>query len=192
MRWSLKLGQVLGIKLFVHWTFLILLTWVFVMHLGSGDSAAAAAQGVLFVLVLFACVLLHEMGHALTAARYGVKTRDITLLPIGGVARLERMPTEPKQELLVALAGPAVNVAIAGLILLGWWAVMGRMPGPAAWETEFFPQLLAVNLFLVVFNMVPAFPMDGGRVLRSLLAQRMDYIRATLIAARIGQVIAVG
>src|SRR6185503_17841052 len=118
MKWSWRLGSIAGIALYVHATFVLLLAWIAIGQYRSSHSAIAALNGVLFVLAVFLMVVLHELGHALMARRYGVRTRDITLLPIGGVARLERMPREPKQELLVALAGPAVNVAIAGLLYL--------------------------------------------------------------------------
>ena len=193
MRWSFKLGQVWGIKLFVHWTFLILLIWAFAMQVGAGESVTAAIERVFFILALFACVLLHEMGHARAALRYGIRTRDITLLPIGGLARLERMPREPKQELVVALAGPAVNVVIAGLIFLVLFALNGNAPVSELLQYEggFLQQLMWVNMFLVAFNLIPAFPMDGGRVLRALLARVFNYMTATTVAARIGQILAV-
>lgn len=193
MRGSWSLGQVAGIRLQVHWTFLILIAWVVVQHASQGANAAQVAVGVALVLAVFGCVILHELGHALTARRFGILTRDITLLPIGGVARLERMPDDPRQELLVAIAGPAVNVVIAAVL----WAVLlanGTLPplaDAARVGGSFLGTLLAVNVVLVGFNLLPAFPMDGGRVLRALLALKLPYARATRIAANAGTGMAV-
>ena len=195
MKWSWRIGSIAGIALYVHATFVLLLAWVAISDYQRSHSASSALIGVVFVVAVFATVVLHELGHALWARRYGIKTRDITLLPIGGVARLERMPREPKQELLVALAGPAVNVLIAGLLYL-WLAATGGMPAfldsaslsSGFLDRTFIAQLLAVNVWLVLFNLIPAFPMDGGRVLRAVLAMRnRDYARATEIAARVGR-----
>ena len=193
MKWSLKLGRLLGIDVYIHFTFLLLLGFIGLSHWMADRSLGAAANGMIFFLCLFACVLLHEYGHALMARRYGIPTKDITLLPIGGVARLERMPDKPIQELWVALAGPAVNVVIAAA--LGAWLTFTNAWEPisalSATKGGLLERLFAVNIFLVVFNLLPAFPMDGGRVLRSLLAMRLEYARATRIAARIGQGMAV-
>ncbi|HEX8310966.1 MAG TPA: site-2 protease family protein [Chthoniobacteraceae bacterium] len=193
MRWSFQLARIAGIDVKIHATFFLLLAWFGYVHYRAG-GASAAVMGVVFVCLVFVCVLLHEFGHALAARRYGIKTPDITLLPIGGVARLEKMPDNPFQEVVVALAGPAVNVVIAFLL----WAVLGlagNMPDLMMLQEAHIPlpvKLLFVNITLVIFNLIPAFPMDGGRILRALLAMRMDYARATHIAATTGQVIAVG
>jgi len=193
MRWSWKLGEIAGISIFVHATFLMLVGWVALSHWAIEHSVAAAVGGSLFVLALFGCVVLHELGHALTARRYGVRTRDITLYPIGGIARLDRIPEVPRQELLVALAGPAVNVVIAAALALLLLAAGG---GVSLAELDiakgpFLERLLLLNVFLAGFNLIPAFPMDGGRVLRALLATRFSYARATELAASVGQAIAI-
>ncbi len=193
MKWSFKIGRFAGIDVYMHFTFLLLISWVALVHWRQGQSVAAVIGGVTFILVIFLCVVLHEFGHALTARRYGIQTRDIILLPIGGVARLQKIPTDPIQELWVALAGPAVNVAIA-IALFMWLKVTASLePLQVLTVTggPFLERIMAVNIFLVIFNMIPAFPMDGGRVLRALLATRKDYARATQIAANIGQGIAV-
>jgi Zn-dependent protease len=189
MKWSWRLGEVAGIGVYMHATFLLLIGWVALSHWLQEGTLAATLAGVGFILALFLCVVLHEFGHALTARRYGIKTRDITLLPIGGVARLERMPDEPRQELWVALAGPAVNVVIAA-VLFAWLQITGSLE-PLSRLTmtggPFVERIMMVNLSLVAFNLLPAFPMDGGRVVRALLAMRMEYTRATQVAASLGQ-----
>jgi Zn-dependent protease len=189
MRWQWKLGTFAGIDVFVHATFLLLIGWVGYSHWLESESWAKVAEGILFILALFLCVVLHEYGHALTARKYGIKTRDITLYPIGGVARLERMPEKPIEELWVALMGPAVNVVIAALIFTYLFVTNGLVPltDLTVASGSFLGRLMAVNVSLVLFNLIPAFPMDGGRVLRALLAMRMDYVRATQVAATIGQ-----
>ena len=189
MKWNWKIGKLAGIDLYIHATFLLLLGWVALSHWTASKSVTAVVAGVVFILALFACVLLHELGHALAARRFGIATKDITLLPIGGLARLERMPEKPSEELWVALAGPAVNVVIAAALYI--WLTL--MQGPVALSQmgmasgTFLERILFANVWLVVFNLIPAFPMDGGRVLRALLATRMEYLKATQIAAGLGQ-----
>jgi Zn-dependent protease/CBS domain-containing protein len=184
-RWSWRIGAIRGIEIRVHATFSLLLVWLGAAAWREQGTWTAVASEVAFILALFACVALHELGHALTAQRFGVGTRDITLLPIGGIARLERMPEESRHELLIALAGPAVNVVIAGVGfgVLALWP--GADPlGPLA-------RLATANVALAVFNLLPAFPMDGGRVLRAVLAARMGRLAATRRAAAIGRGFAV-
>jgi Zn-dependent protease/CBS domain-containing protein len=192
MKWSLKIGQLAGTVVYVHVTFFVLLAWIGVIDGLEKGSLAAAAEAVGFTMTLFACVVLHEFGHAFMARRFGIRTRDITLFPIGGVGRLERIPEIPSQEFLIALAGPAVSVGIAGALFVAL-----RLLGPALrfeelalGDVPFAERLMFINAGLAVFNLLPAFPMDGGRVLRALLAMRVDYVRATEVAARTGQGIA--
>lgn len=189
MKWSLKLGTYRGIPVYIHATFVLIILWVALSHWMRGHDIGTTLSGILFVLLLFSFVVLHEFGHALMAQKYKIKTRDITLLPIGGVARLEKMPDEPREELWVALAGPAVNVVIAAILFMVLTITSSMEPLSTLSVTggNFLERLMIVNIFLVAFNMLPAFPMDGGRVLRALLAMRMEYSRATQIAATIGQ-----
>ncbi len=196
MAWSWKIGRLAGIQLYMHWTFLLLIAFIGYLYLSRGATLGAALLGIAFILALFGCVVLHELGHALMARRFGVPTRDITLLPIGGMARMQRIPEHPTQELLVAIAGPAVNVAIAAILAVTLW-VMGQLGGASysglleVGRGNFLANLMWVNLILVVFNMLPAFPMDGGRVLRATLAYFLPYTTATTIAATAGQAMAV-
>jgi Zn-dependent protease len=199
MKGFLKLGKVAGIRLEVHWTFALLLIWAgYIEFQNSGNlERIAVNQG--FILVLMACVVLHELGHALTARKFGIKTQRIILLPIGGVATLDKMPEKPEQELLVALAGPAVNVAIAILLsLIVPLKSYFNFDNVVVEEMLYTPNLqnflfylFVANVMLVVFNLIPAFPMDGGRVLRALLAFRLSRVDATNIAASIGQALAI-
>jgi Zn-dependent protease len=177
---SMRLGTLMGIPIRVHFTFYLLLGVFFLVNLVRGGVVAALASLILITAV-FGLVVLHELGHAMAARAFGIRTHDVTLLPIGGVARLERMPREPRQEFWIALAGPAVNLAIAGLLGIWLFATGG------ATASTFAGRLMVINLALVFFNLLPAFPMDGGRVLRAVLARRMGHVRATDIAAGVGK-----
>lgn len=192
MTWSFSLGRLLGSELRVHVTFFLLLAWVGFAAYSNGGWPAAV-DNLIFVLALFACVVAHEFGHALMARRFGIKTPDITLLPIGGLARLERMPDKPMQEVWVALAGPAVNIVIwIVLVALGAGMPDGSITQIDSAGVGLLKRLAYVNLLLAAFNMIPAFPMDGGRVFRALLCLKMDRVKATRIAALGGQIVAVG
>ena len=192
MKWSWNLARVRGTDVNIHVTFVALLAWIALDGLASGGLASAFGS-VTFIILLFGCVLLHEFGHVTAARVFGIRTPDITLYPIGGVARLERMPEKPVQELIVALAGPAVNVVIAGglFLLLGAGVGLGGIKSLGDPGTALLARLAAVNIFLVVFNLIPAFPMDGGRVLRAVLALRMGFLPATRNAARVGRALAI-
>jgi Zn-dependent protease/CBS domain-containing protein len=188
MRWSLHIGSLGGTEIRIHVTFLLFLIWLGAVYYRQG-GADAAVQGTLFIVLIFSCVLLHELGHVFAARRYGVQTRDVTLWPFGGIASMERMPEKPSQELIVALAGPAVNVVIALVLFLYLGATLDpenitRIDDP---KVSMALKVMVANVILVLFNMIPAFPMDGGRVLRALLAMRMGNARATELAAMIGQ-----
>jgi Zn-dependent protease/predicted transcriptional regulator len=197
MKGSFRLGTIAGIGVFVHWTFSILIAYIIFSSYRQGADLYQTLWLLLFVLSIFVTVFLHELGHATAARRYHIKTRDITLLPIGGVARLDRMPEKPLEELVVALAGPAVNVIIAVVC-----AFMVRLPetpeeiqaqlSGAIHAGNFMLNFILVNLWLSVFNLLPAFPMDGGRVLRAILSMRMSRVQATRIAVRTGQLLAIG
>jgi len=196
LRGSLTIARIAGIPIRVHWTFALLLAWIFATGAMQNRTLIDGASAAMFVIAIFVCVVLHELGHALAARRFGVGTRDITLLPIGGVAMLERMPEKPWQELVIAVAGPLVNVVIAAALFTGlmWKDGMDaflRMDQPGHYTTNFVASLAAVNLWLVVFNMIPAFPMDGGRVLRAIMASFLGHERATQGAAIVGKIVAV-
>jgi len=191
MTWSLKIGQIAGTAVRIHITFLLFVAWIWAASYFA-DGAPAAWSGLAYILALFLCVLVHEFGHILTARAFGIATPDVTLLPIGGVARLERIPENPVQEFLIAIAGPLVNVAIA-IVLIALFDARLDTAHLAAMENSkvsLIDRLAIANLFLAVFNMIPAFPMDGGRVLRALLAIRLGFLRATKVAATVGQGVA--
>jgi Zn-dependent protease len=204
MTWSFRIGRFFGIDVFVHATFVLLLWFVGETYYRTGSWLAALDQ-LVFILLVFAIIVMHEYGHALTARLFGVKTKDIILLPIGGVARLESIPQKPWQEFLIAIAGPLVNVVLA-VLCFAWLMVDGTLaailrelmrqpPDVKALQSihnaSIVSRILEINVYLVLFNLIPAFPMDGGRMLRAVLAMGLDYVQATWIAARVGQAAAV-
>jgi stage IV sporulation protein FB len=191
VRWSIPIGWVKGTVVRLHFTFILFLAWIGVALFAQGGMQAALG-GIGFLLLLFLCVVLHEFGHILAARHFGIHTPEVLLLPIGGVSRLERIPERPREELFIALAGPAVSLAIAAALV----AILGGFPGPAEILAapsgrSLLAQLAFANLGLLIFNLFPAFPMDGGRVLRAILSARFGHLRGTRIAARTGQLVAV-
>lgn len=192
MSWSFSLGRLFGSELKVHVTFLVLLGWIS-LAAWMTEGVSAALQNAIFVLALFACVIAHEYGHAIMARRFGISTPDITLLPIGGMARLSRMPEKPNQEIAVALAGPAVNLVIWALLVVFLDADAGieELARGSSQGGGLIDQLAIVNLYLLAFNLLPAFPMDGGRVLRAVLSGYMGRRRGTDAAALIGRIMAI-
>ena len=187
MSWSFTIGRLWGVAVRVHVTFAIFLVWIAVAAWQS-KGPEAALESVVFIVLIFICVTAHEFGHILAARRFGIETEDVTLLPIGGVASLRRMPDTPLRELAVALAGPAVNLVVGlALVLVAGSLTSADVEDIANPGISMVARLASANLFLALFNLIPAFPMDGGRVLHALLAMKLGDIRATDIAATIGQ-----
>jgi len=192
MKWSISVGKIFGINLRIHLTFFLLLFFVFA-SVSSERGLKAGLMSTLFICAIFACVVIHEVGHSLIARRFGKEPRSITLLPIGGMAEVEEMPKKPMQEIAIALIGPLINLVIAGLLYLLAGSQVGiSLPGLYLESAgAFVSGLIGVNIMLAVFNLIPAFPMDGGRVLRGILATKLDYVRATTLAVGIGQAVSI-
>jgi Zn-dependent protease/predicted transcriptional regulator len=194
MKLSLYLGSYRNVKVFIHWTFSLLLLWIIISNMRQGMPALDILWIIIFVLALFVCVVLHEFGHALAAQKYGIQTKDIVLYPIGGIARLEKLPEDPKQELWVAIAGPLVNIGLF-IILSVFLSFKGfdmeRLELIKIEPSTILLYLASANLILAIFNLIPAFPMDGGRILRAILAIRLPRAKATQIAGGIGQFLAI-
>jgi Zn-dependent protease/predicted transcriptional regulator len=196
MKGSFKLGNIAGIGIFIHWTFSLLIAYIVFSNYRAGHTSEQIVWSVIFILSIFATVFLHELGHAMAAKKFNIKTKDITILPIGGLARLDRIPENPKEELIVAIAGPAVNITLA--LITGLFISIPSIKdltlqlAGGVNQGNFFLNFFIVNIWLSIFNLIPAFPMDGGRVLRALLAMKFERHIATNIAARIGQLLAVG
>ena len=194
MRGAYKMLTIRGISLYIHWTFLLLIGWVLIVNAAAGNNVEQLSWSLMFLLAVFACITLHELGHATMAGRFGINAKEIVLLPIGGIASIEKFPDNPRQELAISIAGPLVNIAIAGLI----WLFIPNMPLIANQPHmtimhghDFLYNLRIVNVSLAIFNLIPAFPMDGGRILRALLGFKLNYIQATRIAATVGKTIAI-
>ena len=196
MKHSLHLGKPFGIQISVHWTFLLIIAWIIFVNIQQGANTQQILYSVLFVLTIFVCVVIHELSHSLTARKYGIPTRSITLLPIGGVADLQKMPEEPKQEFAVSVAGPLSNIGIALVLWIGLLATnnmdLATHDFHGITAKNFFMLLLFANLLLAGFNLLPAFPMDGGRIFRSLMAIYVSREKATYIAMNIGKFFAFG
>jgi stage IV sporulation protein FB len=189
MSWSFPIGSFRGTIVRVHYTLMMFLGWIALVYYAAG-GARAVLSGLVFIILVFACVTAHEFGHVLVARRFGVRTPDIVLLPIGGASRMETIPQDPKEQALIGIAGPLVSLAIGGVLLI----LFGRFPNftdlapqHLGFDLVSLPQLALLNLVLAAFNLLPAFPMDGGRVLRAALSTRMGRVRATRTAARIEQ-----
>lgn len=193
MRWSLKIGKIAGIGIFLHWTFLLLIAWIMRAYMKAGNDWNTALIGVGLILAIFACVAFHDLGHALATRQFNIAAQNITIYPIGGVPRMARIPEEPKQELWSALAGPAVSIMIAFalFVVIQFLTNVAVFPEIHPTKGSFLAKLMWVNIIIAIFNLIPAFPMDGGRALRALLAGRMEYVRATQIVSDIGQTLAI-
>lgn len=200
MNWSFKLFTVRGIQVRVHVTFVLILLWAaYYWSTVVDDGVRGVVFGIVATILLFSCVTLHELGHSVQAQAFGIHVRDITLLPIGGLARLDSIPEDPQKELRIAIAGPLVNVVIAAVLaVISVFVDRGSLTSPGRMIDELqdgtwramVSYLLFANVLLVLFNLIPAFPMDGGRILRSLLAMKMPHLQATKIAGGIGQAMA--
>jgi Zn-dependent protease/CBS domain-containing protein len=191
MGWSLNIGKIFGINFRIHVTFFLLLFFIFISVLPQ-HGFQRSLLATLFICAVFVCVLIHEVGHSLIARRFGKEAKSIMLLPIGGVAMMEEMPEKPDQEIVMAIIGPFINLLIAGVLYLfiGHWSGIGAPNLTPDSAKAFFAGLIGVNIMLAIFNLIPAFPMDGGRILRGLLAIRLDFVQATTTAVFIGQAIA--
>ncbi len=196
LKYVLPLGSPFGIRVSVHWSFLLLVAWIVYVDIERGLGLVPILYSILFIITIFICVVIHELSHSLTARKYGISAKSITLLPIGGVADMEKMPEDPKEEFAVSITGPLSNLVIAFAL----WIILASTGNfdlqsydyRAINKSNFLIVLTFANFMLAFFNLLPVFPMDGGRVLRAILSMQLPREKATYIAMNIGKFLAVG